>query len=188
MRLPQIVLIVSFIAFSWLAMQGVHETGHLLAAWATGGHVQKVVLHPLALSRTDVGPNPHPLAVVGAGAIWGSALPVLGWALVRRWRGPGLFLWRFFAGFCLVANGAYLVAGSFVGETDSSRLIQLGTSQAVVIVVGGVAAACGLMLWHRQGEHFGFGVSKGRVQSGAVVASVLLLAALAIGEFIWGSR
>jgi hypothetical protein len=46
-RLPQILLIVTFIGFSWLAMQVVHEAGHVLLARLTGGEVTKVALHPL---------------------------------------------------------------------------------------------------------------------------------------------
>ncbi len=71
-RLSQILLIVSFIGFSWLAMQAVHEAGHVLVARLTGGKVIKVALHPLIVSRTDLGENPHPLAVV-----WGG--PLVGW-------------------------------------------------------------------------------------------------------------
>jgi len=63
-RLPQILLIVTFIGFSWLAMQVVHEAGHVLVARLTGAEVTKVALHPLIVSRTDVAENPHPLAVV----------------------------------------------------------------------------------------------------------------------------
>ena len=45
-RAAQILLIVTFIAFSWLAMQVVHEVGHVLVARLTGGEVLKVALHP----------------------------------------------------------------------------------------------------------------------------------------------
>ena len=68
-RLNQIILIGTFIGFSWLGMQAVHELGHVLGAILTGGRVTTVVLHPLTISRTDVFPNPHPLIEVWAGAI-----------------------------------------------------------------------------------------------------------------------
>ena len=51
-RLPQIALIVSFVAFSWIAFMVVHEFGHALAAWLTGGSVSLMVLHPLQISWT----------------------------------------------------------------------------------------------------------------------------------------
>ncbi len=187
-RVRQIILVTTFLAFSWLAMQAVHECGHVLAALATGGMVQKVVLHPLALSRTDVSPNPHSLVVVWAGPLLGSLLPLLGWALAVRWCLPYVFLWRFFAGFCLVANGVYLVGGSFARGADPGDLMRLGVPQVVLIAVGLAGTAYGLWLWHRQGHYFGLGASGADVQTGAVIASVLLLAAVVTGEFIYGSK
>src|SRR2546426_8584056 len=87
-RLAQILLIVTFIGFSWLAMQAVHEMGHVLVARVTGGEVVKVALHPLIVSRTDLGENPHPLAVVWGGPLVGSILPLLLFALAFVCRVP----------------------------------------------------------------------------------------------------
>src|SRR5262249_34871163 len=80
-RLPQLTLIVSTLVASWLGMQAVHELGHVLGAWLTGGRVARVVLHPLTISRTDLGHNPSPLAVVWAGPVFGALAPVLLWAV-----------------------------------------------------------------------------------------------------------
>jgi membrane-associated protease RseP (regulator of RpoE activity) len=44
-RAAQILLIGTLIAFCWLAMQAVHEMGHVLVARLTGGEVLKVALH-----------------------------------------------------------------------------------------------------------------------------------------------
>src|SRR5436190_17007933 len=98
-RFPQIVLILTFIGFSWLGMQVVHEAGHVLIASLTGGGVTKVALHPLIMSRTDLGKNPHPLAVVWGGPLIGSALPLLLFVSAAALRAPGAYLFRFFAGF-----------------------------------------------------------------------------------------
>jgi hypothetical protein len=73
------------IYLSWLAMQAVHELGHILAAWLTGGTVERVILEPLAISRTDVSPNPSPLAVAWAGPLVGVALPLF-LATLWHWR------------------------------------------------------------------------------------------------------
>src|SRR5208337_624939 len=70
-RLHQVLLIGTFLPLCWMAMMAVHELGHVVAAVATGGKVEKVVLHPLMISRTDVSPNPSPLIVVWAGPIVG---------------------------------------------------------------------------------------------------------------------
>jgi hypothetical protein len=65
----RLVLWVCLVALSWLAMQAVHEFGHMLHAWLSGGRVVQVVLHPLAISRTDVEPNPSPQFVVWGGPL-----------------------------------------------------------------------------------------------------------------------
>ncbi|MCP5521140.1 MAG: M50 family metallopeptidase [Verrucomicrobiales bacterium] len=187
-RVAQLTLITTFLAFSWLAMQGVHELGHVLAAVATGGGIQKVVLHPLAFSRTDVSPNPHPLPVVWAGPLLGMVLPVMAWLLARRFRWPHVFLWRFFAGFCLATNGVYLLGGALVHEADPGDLIRLGVPRAVLVMIGFVAVVGGFRLWHGEGRHFGLGPARGKVSGSAAAASVVLLALMVAAELGCGGR
>src|SRR5262245_37834095 len=94
-------------------MQAVHEAGHVLGARLTGGRVERVVLHPLTISRTELAENPQPLVVAWAGPVFGATAPILFWAAARLMRLPGAFVLRFFAGFCLLANGLYIGVGSF---------------------------------------------------------------------------
>ena len=75
-RLVQVTLILSTLALSWLWMMIVHELGHVSLAWACGETVSKVVLHPLAISRTDVTHDKHPLLVIWGGAALGSLIPL----------------------------------------------------------------------------------------------------------------
>ena len=114
-RFHQALLIISVLVASWMGMQALHEFGHVLGAWITGGKVSKVVWHPLTISRTDLSYNPRPLLVVWAGPVVGVLLPLASWGLAVAIRGPGAFVNRFFAGFCLIANGAYIAFGSFDG-------------------------------------------------------------------------
>src|SRR5882724_6474926 len=111
-RLSQTILIASTLLGSWLGMQAVHESGHVVGAWLTGGRVARVVLHPLAISRTDLADNPHPLVVVWAGPAIGVILPLLLWGTTAGFRLSAAFVLRFFAGFCCVANGLYIGLGS----------------------------------------------------------------------------
>src|SRR2546427_6300618 len=115
-RSAQILLIATFVSFCWLAMQVVHEMGHVLVARVTSGEVVKVALHPLIVSRTDLGENPHPLAVVWGGPIIGCIFPLFLFALASVSKLPGAYMFRFFAGFCLVANGVYIVIGWAVAD------------------------------------------------------------------------
>src|SRR5688572_29401782 len=122
-RLHQPVLIASALLASWLGMQAVHELGHVLGAWATGGRVERVVLHPLTISRTDLVENPRPLAVTWAGPVFGVLAPLVPWGITAGHRMPGAFVLRFFAGFCLLANGLYIGVGSLDGIGDCGDLL-----------------------------------------------------------------
>jgi hypothetical protein len=139
----------------WLLMMCVHEGGHALGAWLTGGHVVHVVLSPFTLSRTDIAPNPSPLAVVWCGPLLGAAVPATGAAIAFTLRWP-LRRWLMaFAGFCLVANGLYLASGIVTPAGDTQDLLRLGTPPPVLAAVGVPLAGGGLFLWHRLGPRWG---------------------------------
>jgi hypothetical protein len=186
-RLRQGVLIGSTVLGSWLGMQAVHESGHVLGAWLTGGRVARVVLHPLTISRTDLADNPRPLLVVWAGPAFGVLLPLAVWGAAAGWRLPGAFVLRFFAGFCLVANGSYIAGGSFDGIGDCGEMLRHGSSLWQLWLFGAVTVPAGLWLWHRQGPHFGLGASGGRVSAAVAWASfAVCLALLALGFAVGG--
>jgi hypothetical protein len=173
-RVPQCLLIVSTLLASWLGMQAIHEAGHIVAARLTGGVVARVVLHPLTISRTDLAHNPAPLVVVWAGPLFGVLVPLLVWATAALARLRGAFLLRFFAGFCLIANGAYIAGGSFDGIGDAGDMLRHGAPMWQLWLFGVLTLPAGLWLWHGQGEHFGLGRGGGRVHPAAVCASVLV--------------
>src|SRR5262245_32519309 len=102
------------VAAAWLGLMAFHELGHVLGAWMSGGQVAGVVLHPLAFSRTDLALNPHPMFVALAGPLWGSLVPIGLWGVCQAMRFRLAFLLRFFAGFCLIANGAYLASATVI--------------------------------------------------------------------------
>src|SRR4051794_23984927 len=110
-RVYQSILISSTLLGSWLGMQAVHELGHVVGTWATGGKVNRVVLSPTTISRTDVSNNVRPLVVAWAGPLIGVILPLLIWSGMEAARMPTAFVLRFFAGFCLIANGLYIGLG-----------------------------------------------------------------------------
>ncbi|HOB76642.1 MAG TPA: hypothetical protein PKG54_19200 [Phycisphaerae bacterium] len=181
-RFHQVLLIISTILFSWFAMQVVHELGHVVGAWCSGGTVARVILHPWAFSRTDLSDNPHPLLVAWFGPVVGIVLPLILFAAARALRLPGWYILRFFAGFCLIANGAYLGAGSFEGAGDAGDLLRLGTPRWILWVFGVLTASAGLWLWHRLGRYFGLGPAPCRIHPGAAWGMAALLAGLVAVE------
>ena len=181
-RFFQILLITSMLAFSWLGMMAVHELGHVVHLGFSGGTVETVVVHPLAISRTDAGENPHPLVVAWGGPIWGCLFPLGGLLVARRLAPSHAYLARFFAGFCLVANGAYLAGDAYVRGGDGRDLIAHGTPPWVLIVFGVTAVAGGLCLWNGLGPHFGLGDARGRVDRRAAWGVSIALAVLIVLE------
>ena len=187
-RIEQIILIASFLAFSWLAMQAVHELGHVTGAWLSKAKVTKVALHPFILSRTDLGYNPHPAFVVWSGPVFGILIPLLALLFARLLRSPGIYLFRFFAGFCLIANGVYIAFGPATGGGDTGIMMQHGSPRWLVVLFGIFTVPPGLYLWHNQGRHFGLGKAGGQVIRSATVVSAVLLIVLAGIELIVNSR
>src|SRR6185437_10962113 len=175
-RVPQGTLILSTLCGSWLGMMALHEFGHVLHAWLSGGAVTGVDLPLVGFSQTHVSPNPHPQFVAWGGAVWGSLLPLVLWLATRHWARRQAFLAAFFAGFCCLANGAYLAAGSFLGATsdadDAHELLGPGAARWQLIAFGVIAGAVGIRLWHGLGSSFGLGAAQGVVDRKAVAAAV----------------
>ena len=149
----RIALSLAVVYLSWMAMMAIHESGHVLAAWAAGGRVRRVVLPLAGFSRTDVEPNPSPRLEIWGGPLVGSVIPLLAWLLVRKKCSNWLkALLGFCAGLCLVANGAYLGIGWMMSAGDAADLAKLGTPIWLLIVVGLMDVAIGLYVWHTLGH------------------------------------
>ena len=185
-RTCQFSLIVSTLLGSWLGMQAVHELGHVAGAWLTGGRVERVVLHPLTISRTDLSLNPRPLVVVWAGPIIGVTLPVLLWGIVCRF--PVAFVVRFFAGFCLLANGLYVGVGSFDGVGDCGEMLRHGSECWHLWLFGAGTAPIGIWCWHGQGRHFGLGPASGRASRGVTIGVAAICIAMLLFGFVFGGE
>lgn len=187
-RLYQSILIGSLLPLCWLGMMAVHESGHILGAWLTGGTVSRVALHPLAISRTDLSYNPQPLIVVWAGPVFGALAPLAAWGLAAAAALRGSYLVRFFAGFCLIANGCYLGIGSFEGIGDAGDLLRLGAPPWQLWLFGLATAPLGLYLWHNQGTHFGLGKAHGKVDPVAAYATFGLMVIVVLGTCCFGGE
>jgi hypothetical protein len=188
-RFHQTLLIFSTFAFSWLAMMAVHELGHIINGSLSGGRISRVVLHPLVFSRTDFSENPHSLFTAWGGGLWGIAIPLIVWAVFRRYFKRCAFLAAFFLGFCSIANGAYLAGGSFfpAGGDDAGVILQHGGAVWQLLLFGIPAVAAGLWFWNGLGPHFGFGQAHGIVDRSATWGMMgLLISAILLEIAICG--
>ena len=183
-RLHQVILIGSTLLGSWLGMQAVHESGHVFGAWMTGGRVSRVVIYPLTISRTDLADNPRPLVVVWSGPLVGIFVPLILWvaAVIARLRWA--FILRFFAGFCLLANGLYIGVGSFDQIGDCGEMLRQGSEPWQLWLFGLLTAPLGLWLWHRQGTHFGLGSAKVPVSCVIAYGSLAVCLGLLVLGFV----
>jgi hypothetical protein len=187
-RLFQVTLIASILSLSWLGMMIVHEFGHVVMAWTGGERVSKVVLHPLVISRTDTSHEKHPLLIIWGGAVVGSLIPICVWALVKAFRLGSVYLFQFFAGFCLIANGCYLGVGTFFHVGDAGDLARYGCPRWLMLFFGLVCVPSGLFLWNGLGPHFGLGGTAGRVDYKAALITLALVLIIVIVEVLTNPR
>lgn len=180
------LLIATLLPLCWLGMQAVHELGHVLGAMVTGAEVRRVVLHPLTISRTDLGKNPSPLIVVWSGPILGALIPTVLWMAARLIRASGDHLLRFFAGFCLVANGAYIGVAPWYAIGDGRDLLRLDPTAWPPATFGVVAITSGLLLWNGQGARFGLGPHPEPIPPMHVWATTVLLTLALMMGFVVG--
>ena len=157
-------------------------------AIASGGTIERVVLHPLTISRTDVSPNPSPLFVAWGGPFVGVVLPLGLLLCIQAGRFKWAFLLQFFAGFCLIANGAYIGVGSFGKIGDAGDMLRHGSPIWSLWLFGIVTFPFGLYLWNGLGPHFGLGTAAGEVDHRAAYASCGLLLLTLILEMTLSSR
>jgi hypothetical protein len=183
-RLLQITLIASFFGVCWLLMQVVHELGHIAFTVLPGGEVERIVLHPLTFSRTDVSANPCPLLQIWGGPVVGVVLPIACWGMAYLIRASIRPFLQLFAGFCCIVNGAYIGFAPNSLGLDTHTMLAIGSKRWHLLVFGISMLALGLWLWNGTGKVLGFGVSGGEVSSRHVIASVCLLVAVVIIELI----
>ena len=160
-----IVLIVSATLLAWLLLQAVHEFGHVLGAWLTGGTVQRVVLHPLNISRTDVGPNPRPLIVVWAGPIFGVLAPLAIWCVAAVLKSPLAWLARFFAGCCLIGKRTLFGRRFIRGDRRCGRHHPPWQPHLDAVAVRSGNDACRLVVVEWSGANVWPGTASGRSRS-----------------------
>ena len=149
--LPVRILIALVACYStWLGMMLVHELGHIVGAWLTGGRVISVSIPPLGFSQTIIHPNPYELVVVWCGPALGTLIPLLVlliWLSANRRKAPEVL--KFFTGFCAIANGAYIGLGWLRHAGDAGDMMRLGTPVSAMSIFGVACFIIGLICWHK---------------------------------------
>jgi hypothetical protein len=121
--------------------------------------------------------------VVWAGPIFGVLLPLILWSVAVVLQISGAFVFRFFAGFCLIANGVYIGFGSFGRIGDCAVMLRSGSQTWQLWLFGAVTVPAGFWLWHGQATNFGLGSAPRPVS--ARVAYSSMAAGLALLTLAW---
>jgi len=187
-RFYQLLYCISLLSGCWLTMMGVHELGHVVGGLLTGGTVSHVVLHPLAISRTDLSVNPDPAVVVWAGPMLGVLLPLVLLLVSRKGNWSQTPLVQFFAGFCLIANGAYIAGGALEGIGDCGVMRQTGTPLWVMWGFGLLTVPAGFWLWHRLGSLREWLRHPDRISMQTAWTAFLILIGLVVLMVVFSSR
>jgi hypothetical protein len=181
--MPRLLNAAALFIVCWYLMMAVHEGGHALATMLLGGTVERIILHPLAISQTVRSGSCSPLADCWAGPLRGAALPLAARLAARRWCPCAAAALRLLAGFCLLANGAYLGLGWIGDSGDAGEILADGGSRWSLILFGLVAVGSGLLLIDGGQRTLGFGAQGRPVtarRAALMVAAVLALTALGV--------
>jgi len=169
-------------------MQAVHELGHVLGAWLTGGHVARVVLYPLTISQTDLDDNPSPLFVVWAGPVGGILMPLLFWAIAGGLRMPGASFCGSLPGSASLPMAPTSALVRSIGNGDCGEMLRYGSPIWQLWLFGAITMPAGLWLWHGQGPNFGLGTGHGKVHPGVAYASLAVFVLLLVVGFVVDGR
>ena len=115
-------------------------------------------------------------------------IPLAAFGVAEGLRIPGAYLLRFFAGFCLIANGVYLGVGSIERIYDADDLLRHGSQTWHLWLFAAITIPLGLLLWHRLGPYFGLGKARGQVSRRAALACLVLLVVVAGLELVLGGE
>ncbi len=174
---PSLLLLGAF-AVGFNASHAIHELGHALAVWLSGGRVTALSLHPFSWSTIDYSvPTTAPIALAGAGfaVLIGLLILRLVWCRRSPWVLPLVM-----TSLCtLVVNATYLVVdGVLLAGGDATDLVALGFPRPAILAAGAGLLAFGfvvaLPVLPRLGLHAadGFGPRFGVL--GAGIGSYLL--------------
>ncbi|MBN1916499.1 MAG: hypothetical protein JW889_01215 [Verrucomicrobia bacterium] len=143
------------VVLSWYLMMVFNELGHIVSVAINGGTIERVVLWPWMFSQTIRSGSRHEILDIWAGPVFGIAIPLVLSVVAERIARRPIGCVRFFAGFCLVANGVYIGAGAIAHIGDAGELLDLGFPVWPIVLFGAACIAGGLFVWHKAGTATG---------------------------------
>ena len=159
--IKQSLLFFGSFVFGHTAQRAIHELGHAVATWITGGEVYGIELHPFLPGRCSHSATAYPGLTtwggVGLSMLIGASLVALLW----KRRGPRLAPVFALGVFSLIGSGSYFVVGLFFRFGDPWYLVDhLGASPVLALVPGLFFVCVGVVICSMLlGSVFGIGPS-----------------------------
>lgn len=123
-----------------------HEAGHILGAWCTGGDVSGIVIHPFSWSYAHAFSINHEGVVIWAGSVLGSLFGIPITLSVLKWRRPGLLIPLLVGVVACIDNGAYLLLGSVFKLGGDGTVLSAEYAPAAAVAAAGLLMVCTGML------------------------------------------
>ena len=114
------LLLLGSFAMAYNASEFLHELGHALAAWMTGGWVSTIVVHPFSWSYCQAF-SPKLVFFTAAGVVFSSVAGVLIFLSLIRWPKPSLLPLLLIGPITLINNGEYLLIDLIV-QSDGDEI------------------------------------------------------------------
>jgi hypothetical protein len=119
-----------------------HEAGHVLGAWCTGGDASRIVIHPFSWSYAHAFSFNHEGVVIWAGSVLGSLFGIPITLAVLKWRRPGLLIPLLVGVVACIYNGAYLLLGCLFKLGGDGTVLAAEYAPAAAVAAAGLLMVC----------------------------------------------
>lgn len=123
-----------------------HELGHAVAAWLSGGQVFGITLHPFSWSYSYA-VSLNPVFLTAGGVLFSSLAGVLIFVCLVRWPKPYLLPLLLIGPITLINNGDYLLVDYLIKSGgDACSLAAMGIAPLIIIAGSIVSLVLGFVL------------------------------------------
>jgi len=168
--LQRMLIVGGLYVFVSYVSEIVHELGHVLAAWGTGGQVYGIVISAFSWSYAYAYSS-ESMALAWSGfaaqVAFGVMVFCLLWICKSRLSLVGVLL----AAESLAEAGGYMLVGAITNEGDSATLIGRGIAPVVLIAIGAALWLLSIPVVLPAGALLNMGRGRTRWRSGALVLS-----------------
>lgn len=113
-----------------------HEFGHGVAVWISGGRVSSMILNPFSWSWISYLSNPNPLFTAWGGVLFGVLFAIVLAAAALLIRSPYMAPLYLLAGCAMASNGIYFSVAAFADIGDAGALLSLGVPRLTLVAIG----------------------------------------------------